>query len=103
MFTIGGCFLLSEDSDLCDIPQLGFSAWPEVTHAAANETEIEAFYVTASVPFDIVEATAGGAYRRIAAASAGTKLALAGLAAIIVIGGIWWIRSGRAGKFFEGI
>ena len=99
--TIGGCFLLSEDPDLCDIPQLGFSAWLEVTHAAANETEVEAFYVTASVPFDIVEATVGAAYRRIAAASAATKLALAGLAALIVIGGIWWVRSGRAGKFFE--
>jgi hypothetical protein len=46
----------------------------EVTNAAANETGVEAFYVTASVPFDIVEATVGAAYRCIAAASAGTRL-----------------------------
>jgi predicted nucleic acid-binding protein len=99
--TIGECFLLSEDRDLTDIPQLGFSAWLEVTHASANETEIEAIYVTASIPFNAAEAAAGAAYRRIAAASTGGKWALAGLAAIMVIGGIWWVKSGRAGKFFE--
>lgn len=53
------------------------------------------------MPFDVLEATAGAAYRRIAAASTGTRWALAGLAAIIVVGGIWWVKSGRAGKFFE--
>ena len=99
--TIGGCFLLSEDKDLTDIPQLGFSAWLKVTHAGANETEVEAVYVTASIPFNGVEAAAGAAYRRIAAASTGTQLALAGLAAIIFPGGIWWVKSGRAGRFFE--
>jgi hypothetical protein len=99
--TIGGCFLLSEDPDLFDIPQLGFSAWLNVTHAAANESEVEAIYVTASIPFNIAEVTAGAAYRRIAAASMGTKLAVAGLAAVIVIGGIWWIRSGRSGMFLD--
>jgi hypothetical protein len=99
--TLGGCFLLSEDRDLCDIPQLGFSAWLKVTHAAANETEVETIYMTASIPFNVVEATAGTAYRRIAAASTGTKLALAGVTAIIAIGGIWWVRSGKAGKLFE--
>jgi hypothetical protein len=99
--TIGGCFLLSEDRDLTDIPQLGVSAWLKVTHAAATKTEVEAIYVTASIPFNVVEATAGAACRRIAAASTGTRSALAGLAAIIVIGGIWWVRSGRAGTFFE--
>jgi hypothetical protein len=99
--TIGGCFLLSEDRDLTDIPQLGFSAWLGITHASANETEVEAIYVTASIPLNIVEETAGAAYRRIAAASTGTRWALAGLAAIIVIGGIWWVKSGRAGKFFD--
>jgi hypothetical protein len=99
--TIGGCFLLSEDPDLYKIPNLGFYGWLEVAHAAANQTEVEAIYVTASIPFNVVEATAGAAYRRIAAASTGAKWALAGLAAIIVIGGIWWVRSGRAGTFFE--
>ena len=99
--TIGGCFLLSEDPDLCDIPRLGFSAWLKVTHAAANETEVEAVYVAASIPFNVVEATARAAYRRMAAASAGTKLAVAGMAALVVIGGLWWVRSGRAEKFFE--
>jgi hypothetical protein len=99
--TIGGCFLLSEDRDLTDIPQLGISVWLKVTHAVANKTEVEAIYVTASIPFSIAEATAGPAYRRIAAASTGTRWALAGLTAIIVIGGIWWVESGRAGKFFE--
>jgi hypothetical protein len=71
--TIGGCFLLSEDRDLCDIPHLGFSAWLKVTHAAANQTEVKAIYVTASIPVNVAEATAGAAYRRIAAASTGTK------------------------------
>jgi hypothetical protein len=99
--TVGGCFLLSEDPDLCDIPQLGFSAWLKVTHAAANETEVETIFVTASVPFNVVEATAGAAYRRIPVASTGTKLAVAGVAALVLIGGIWWVKSGRAGKFFE--
>jgi hypothetical protein len=99
--TIGGCFLLSEDRDLTDIPQLGVSAWLKVTHAAANETEAETIYVTASIPFNVAEATAGAACRRIAAASAGTRWALAGLAAIIVTGGIWWVRSGRARTFLE--
>ena len=99
--TIGGCFLLSEDPDLCDIPGLGFSAWLSVTHAAANQTEVDAIYVTASIPFNAMEATAAAAYRRIAAASASARWALAGLGAIIVIGGIWWVRSGRAGRFFE--
>lgn len=99
--TIGGCFLLSEDRDLCDIPRLGFSAWLKVTHAAANETEVNAIYVTASVPFNVVEAAASAAYRRIAAASTGAKWALAGLAAIFVVGGIWMIKSGRAGQLFE--
>lgn len=99
--TIGGCFLLSEDRDLCDIPHLGFSAWLKVTHAAANETEVEAIYVTASIPLDVAQATAGAAYRRIAATSTGTKWALGGIAAITVAAGIWWARSGRAGKFWE--
>jgi len=99
--TIGGCFLLSEDPDLYDIPQLGFSAWLNVTHAAANETEVEAIYITASIPVNVAEVAVGAAYRRIAAASMGTKLAAAGLAAVIVIGGIWWVRSGRAAMFLE--
>lgn len=99
--TIGGCFLLSEDKDLSDIPQLGFSAWLKVTHAAANQTEADAIYVTASIPFNVAEATAGAAYRRIATAPAGAKVALAGLAVILFVGGIWWVKSGRAGKFFE--
>jgi hypothetical protein len=59
--TIGGCFLLSEDRDLTVVPQLGFSAWLEITHASANETEVEAIYVTASIPFNIVEEAAGAA------------------------------------------
>jgi hypothetical protein len=99
--TIGGCFLLSEDPDLCDIPELGFSAWLGVTHAAANQTEVDALSITASIPFNVAEATAGAAYRRIAVASASAKWALAGLAAVIMIGGIWWVGSSRAGQFVE--
>ncbi len=99
--TIGGCFLLSEDRDLYDIPQLGFSAWLNVTHAAANETEAQTIFVTASIPFHAAEVTAGAAYRGIATASMGTKLAVAGLAAVVVIAGIWWVRSGRAGMFLD--
>jgi hypothetical protein len=41
------------------------------------------------------------AYRRVAAASTVARWALARLAVIIVIGGIWWVQSGRAGRFFE--
>jgi hypothetical protein len=99
--TIGGCFLLSEDRDLCDIPGLGFSAWLNVAHAAANQTEVESILVTVSIPFNAMEATAGAAYRRIAAAPAAARWALAGLGAVLAIGGIWWVRSGRAGRFFE--
>ncbi len=99
--TIGGCFLLSEDKDLTDIPDLGVAAWLKVTHAAANETEVDAIYVTASIPVNVVKETAGAAYRGIAAASTGAKWALSGLAVIIVIAGIWWVQSGRAGQFFE--
>src|SRR5262249_19422592 len=99
--TIASCFLLSEDKDLCDIPQLGFSAWLKLTHAAANQTEVDAIFVTARIPVKFAEETAGAAYRRIATASTGAKWALAGLAAIIVIGAIWWVKSGRAGRFFE--
>lgn len=99
--TIGGCFLLSEDPDLCDIPRLGFSAWLKVTHAAANETEVETILMTASMPLNVAEAAIGAAYRRIAAAPTWTKLAVAGVAALVLIGGVWWVRSGKAGKVIE--
>jgi hypothetical protein len=99
--TIGGCFVLSEDRDLYDIDQLGVSGWLKVTHAAANETEVETIVVAASIPFSVVEAAAGPAYRRVAMASRGTKLALASGAAVALIGGAWWVRSGRAGRLFE--
>lgn len=99
--TIGGCFVLSEDRDLCDIDQLGVSGWLKVTHAAATETEVETIFVAASIPFNVVEVTAGPAYRRITMASTGTKLALAGVAALALIGGIWWVRSGRAERLFD--
>jgi hypothetical protein len=72
--TIGGCFLLSEDPDLCGIPQLGFSAWLKVTHAAANEIEAQAIFGTVSIPLDVLDVAAGAAYRRIAAASFGGEV-----------------------------
>lgn len=97
-FTVGGCFLLSEDPDLCDIPQLGFFAWLKVTHAAANQTEAETIFVTASIPFNVVEATAGAAYRRIAVASTGTKLAVAGVAALVLIGVSGGSRAAKPGS-----
>ena len=99
--TIGGCFLLSEDADLTDPPNLGFAAWLDVAHAAANEVEMRSIYVGVSIPANVAEATIGAISRRIAAASPGVKLALVLLAAGVVIGAIWCVKTGKADKLID--
>jgi hypothetical protein len=99
--TIGGCFLLSEDPDLCDIPGLGVSAWLQVTHAAANEIEVESYAFVARIPVNVAELTIEGAYRRITAASPATQLACGIAAGIIAVGGFWLFASGKASKFLD--
>jgi hypothetical protein len=99
--TIGGCFLLAEDPDLCDIPGLGFSAWLQVTHAAANEIEVDSFAFAVTIPLNFAELAGGAASRRITAASPGTKLACGITAGIIMMGAFWLFKSGKADKFLE--
>jgi hypothetical protein len=99
--TIGGCFLLTEDPDLSDTPSLGFSAWLQVAHAAASEVEYASIQMTASIPLAAAEEAIGAVSRRVAAASPAGKLALGVVAAGVVIGGIWLVKSGKARKFFE--
>ena len=99
--TIGGCFLLTEDHDLSDPPGLGFSAWLQVAHAAASEVEYTSIEVTASIPLNVAEEAIRAVSRRVAAAPPAGKLALGIVAAGLVIGGIWLVRSGKAGSFLE--
>jgi hypothetical protein len=96
--TIGGCLLLSEDRDLTDTPNLGFAAWLDVAHAAANEVEMNSIYVTASIPLNVAEATIEIVSRRIAAASRSVNIALVLLTAGAVIGAIWCVKTGKTGK-----
>jgi len=99
--TIGGCFLLAEDPDLCDIPGLGFSAWLQVTHAAANEIEVESYAVAVSIPINFAELTTGAASRRIMAVSPGTKLACGIAAAVMMVGAFWLFKSGKASRLLD--
>jgi hypothetical protein len=99
--TIGGCFLLAEDPDLCDIPGLGFSAWLQVTHAAANEIEVDSFAFAVNIPLNFAELAGGAASRRIAAASPGAKLACGITAGIIMMGAFWLFKNGKVDKFLE--
>lgn len=96
-----GCFLLSEDPDLTDTPGLGFSAWLQVTHAAANEVEYETVEFAARIPLNVAGETIAAVSRRVAAASTGGKVALGIAAAGVVVGAIWLVKSGKADKFFE--
>ncbi len=99
--TIGGCFLLSEDPDLTDTPRLGVAAWLDVAHAAANEVEMNSIYVSATIPLNVAEATIEAISRRIAAVSAGVKIALVLLAAAGVVSVIWCVKNGKADKLIE--
>jgi hypothetical protein len=99
--TIGGCFLLTEDPDLSDPPGLGISAWLQVAHAAASEVEYTSVELTARIPLNIAGETIGAVSRRMAAASPGGKLTLGIVAAGVVVGAIWLVKSGKADKFFE--
>lgn len=99
--TIGGCFLLTEDPDLSDPPGLGFSAWLQVAHAAASEVEYTSIQLTASIPFNVAEVAVGAVSRRVAGATPTGKLALGIVAAGVVTGGIWLVKSGKASAFFE--
>ena len=98
---LGYSFLMAEDPDLCDQPHLGFSAWLQVAHAAANETEVEMIGLGVSIPVSAAGEAIGAASRRIAASSPAAKwVMLAGLL-ILAAGTAWWVRSGNAGKFIE--
>ena len=99
--TIGGCFLLTEDHDLSDPPGLGVSAWLQVAHAAASEVEYASIEMTARIPLNVAGETIGAVSRRVAAASPGGKLAFGIVAAGVVVGAIWLVKSGKADKFFE--
>jgi hypothetical protein len=94
--TLGYSFLLSEDPDLCDVPGLGFSAWLQITHAAANGTEIDALYVAVNIPVNAAGEVIRLAARRIGAASSVVKVMLAGMILLGAAGAVWWIRSGKA-------
>ena len=98
---LGTCFLLSEDPDLCDPPGLGFAAWLEVAHAAANETEVATIYFGASIPVNITGEAVRAASRRIAAAAPAAKWAMLGAGLILVTAGVWLVCSGKTGKLAE--
>ena len=98
---LGTCFLLSEDRDLCDPPGLGFAAWLQVAHAAANETEVETIVFGASIPVNVTGEVVQAASSRIAAASPAAKWAMLGAGLILVAAGVWLVRSGKAGKLAE--
>lgn len=94
--SLGYSFLLAEDRDLCDVPGLGFSAWLQITHAAANGTEVDALFVAVNIPVNAAGEVARLAARRIGAASPVMKSVLAGAVLLGAAGVIWWIRSGKA-------
>ena len=98
---LGTCFLLSEDRDLCDPPGLGFAAWLQVAHAAANETEVETIFFGASIPVNVTGELVQAASRRITAASSAAKWAMLGAGLILVAAAVWLVHSGKAGKLAE--
>jgi hypothetical protein len=98
---LGTYFLLSEDRDLCDPQGLGFAAWLQVAHAAANETEVQTIFVSASIPMSVASEVVQAASYRIAAASPAAKWAMLGVGMILVAAAVWLVRSGKAGKLAE--
>jgi len=101
--TLGYSFLLTEDPDLCDVPGLGFSAWLQITHAAANGIEVDALYVAVNIPLNAAGEAIRFAARRIGAASPVVKAILAGVLLLGAAGAIWWIRSGKADEILDRI
>jgi hypothetical protein len=99
--TLGYSFLLTEDPDLCDVPGLGFSAWLQITHAAANGIEVDTLYVAVNIPVNAAGEAIRFAARRIGAASPVVKAILAGVLLLGAAGAIWWIRSGRADEILD--
>jgi hypothetical protein len=99
--TLGYSFLLAEDPDLCDVPGLGFSAWLQITHAAANGTEVDALFLAVNIPVNATSEAIRFAARRIGAASPMVKTMLASMLIVAVAGAIWWIRSGKADEFLD--
>jgi len=98
---LGTCFLLSEDPDLCDPPGLGFAAWLQVTHAAANETEVETIFVGARIPVNVTTAAVQAASRRIAAPPPAAKWAMLGAGLVLAAAAVWLVRSGKTGALAE--
>jgi hypothetical protein len=98
---LGTCFLLSEDRDLCDPRRLGFAAWLQVAHAAANETEVETIFISLSIPMSATGEAVRAASHRIAAAWPAAKWALLGVGLLLVVAAVWLGRSGKAGKLAE--
>src|ERR1700735_2748178 len=98
---LGYCFLLAEDPDLCDTPGLGFAAWLQVTHAAANETEVASIYVGVSIPVNAAEQAIAAVSRRIAAASPTAKLAMLGVVVLLGVGMVGLVRRGKGGQLID--
>ena len=98
---LGYSFLLSEDPDLCDQPQLGFKAWLQVTHAAANETEVEAICLGVSIPVSAAGEAISAASRRIASSSPAAKWVMFAGLLILAAGAVWWVHSGKAARLVE--
>jgi len=98
---LGYSFLLSEDPDLCDQPELGFSAWLQVTHAAANASEVDTIALGVSIPVSAAGEAIGAVSRRVASSSAPAKWIMLGGLLIAVAGAVLWVRSGKASKFVE--
>ena len=98
---LGTCFLLSEDPDLCDPPGLGFAAWLQVAHAAANETEVETIFVGARIPVNVTAAAVQAASRRIAAAPPAAKWAMLGAGLVLAAAAVWLVRSGKTEALAE--
>jgi hypothetical protein len=95
---LGICFRLSEDRDLCDPHGLGFAAWLQVAHAAANETEVETICLGFSIPVTVTSEAVRAASRRIAAASPGATWVMLGVGVVLVAAAVTLVRSGKAGK-----
>lgn len=98
---LGTCFLMSEDPDLCDPRGLGFAAWLQVAHAAANETEVETIFFGASIPVRVTSEAVQVVSRRIAAASPAARWAMLGAGLILAAAAVWLVRDGKAGKLAD--
>lgn len=81
---------------------LQFHESPGGHHAACSyEVEYTSIQVTASIPLNVTQEAIGAVSRRVAVASPAGKLALGIVAAGVVIGAIWLVKSGKASTFFE--